>query len=189
MSDDFQHESVCSSDAVSATLEELQYTLGEGPCIDAHATSRPVLEKDLAQPDGPRWFAYTPPALEAGARAVFGFPMMIGAIRIGALSLYRDAPGALSDEQYANALIMSGVAAREVLAMQSNAPPDALAHELVAGTEFRLVFHQATGMVAAQLGVRITEAVIRLRAHAFVNDRRLTDVAADVVERRLRFSR
>ncbi|HYT39893.1 MAG TPA: GAF domain-containing protein, partial [Acidimicrobiia bacterium] len=82
--------SVCSSNPVSALIEELQYTLGEGPCVDAYRLDRPVIEPDLGVPGTPRWFAFTPPAVAAGARAVFGFPLQVGAVRLGALNLYRD---------------------------------------------------------------------------------------------------
>jgi GAF domain len=179
--------SVCSTNQVSALIEELQYTLGEGPCVDAYHEDRPVLEPDLADPDTPRWVAFTPPAVEAGARAVFGFPLQVGAVRLGALNLYRDRPGSLSEDQYADALVLAGVAARAVLAMQAQAPPGALAPELEAEANFRFVVHQASGMVAVQLGVSVGDALVRLRAYAFANERLVTEVAEDVVGRRFRF--
>src|SRR5687768_437202 len=82
MTGDTQQGSVCSSNAVSALIEELQFTLGEGPCVDAHMEDRPMLEVDLADPATPRWLAFAPPAVAAGARAVFGFPLRVGAVRI-----------------------------------------------------------------------------------------------------------
>jgi len=179
--------SLCSSNQVSALIEELQFTLGEGPCVDAYHEDRPVLEPDLAAPVTPRWVAFTPPAVEAGARAVFGFPLQVGAVQLGALNLYRDRPGPLSDDQYADALVLAGVAARAVLAIQAQAPPGALAPELEVEANFRFVVHQASGMVAVQLGVGVGEALARLRAYAFANDRLVTEVAEDVVGRRLRF--
>jgi hypothetical protein len=178
---------VCSTNLISALIEELQYTLGEGPCVDAYHVDRPVLEPDLADPETPRWVAFTPPAVEAGARAVFGFPLQVGAVRLGALNLYRDQPGSLSDHQYADALVLAGVAARAVLAMQAQAPPGALAPELDGEGNFRFVVHQASGMVAVQLGVGVGEALVRLRAYAFANNRLVTEVADDLVGRRLRF--
>jgi hypothetical protein len=50
----------------------------------------------------------------------------------------------------------------------------------------RAEIDQATGMLTEQLGVNITDAFVRLRAYAYVNDRQLTDVARDIVARRLR---
>ena len=183
---DTNQGSVCSSNPVSALIEELQFTLGEGPCVDAHRLDLPVVEADLANPDMPRWLGFAPPAVAAGARAVFGFPMRVGGARLGALNLYRDRPGPMSDDQYADALVLAGVAARAVLAMQAHAPPGALSTALEEGSNFRFVVHQASGMVAAQLGVSVAEALARLRAYAFGNDVLLTEVAEAIVARKLR---
>jgi GAF domain-containing protein len=179
--------SVCTTNAVSALVEELQFELGEGPCVDAHHQGRPVLEPDLAAPKITRWLAFTGPAVTAGVRAVFGFPLQVGVVRLGALNLYCDHAGSLTAEQHADALVMAGIAAQAVLLMQANAPPGKLALELEAGGNFQYVVHQASGMVAAQLGVSVGQALIRLRAYAFGNDRPLTEVAKGVVDRRLRF--
>jgi hypothetical protein len=103
------------------------------------------------------------------------------------MNLYRDHPGPMTDDQHADALVMANVAAQAVLALQSNASPGLLSGDLEASAEFQYVVHQASGMVAAQLDVNVAQALIRLRAHAFGNDRSLTDVARDVVARTLRF--
>jgi hypothetical protein len=187
MSGDVPRGSVCTTDEVSALIEQLQYDLGEGPCVDAYHHDRPVAEADLADPSVTRWLAFTGPAVEAGARAVFGFPLQVGAVRLGALNLYRDRPGPLTDEQHADALLMAGIAAQTVLMLQVDAPPDTVSVELATNADFRYVVHQASGMVAAQLDVTIGQALVRLRAYAFGNGRTITDVARDVVERRLRF--
>ncbi len=185
MTGDTQQGSVCSSNAVSALIEELQYTLGEGPCIDAHQEHRPVLEPDLANPATPRWFAFTPPAVAAGARGVFGFPLELGGVRLGALNLFRDRPGPMTDDQYADTLVLAGAAAQAVLTMQAHASPGALSKKLEEGADLRFVVHQASGMVAVHLGVSVGEALARLRAYAFANDVLLADVAEAIVARKL----
>ena len=81
---------------------------------------------------------------------------------------------------------MADVAAQAVLMLQANAPPGKLAAELEANADFQYVVHQASGMVAAQLDVSVGQALIRLRAYAFGNERPLADVAEDVVARELR---
>ncbi len=178
--------SVCTTNKMSDVIEQLQFALGEGPCVDAYLRDWPVLEPDLANPSTSRWPAFSPPAIEAGARAVFGFPLQVGAVRLGALNLCCDRPGPLSDDQHADALVMAGIAARSVLALQADAPPGALAAELEEGADFHYAVHQAAGMVAAQLEVSVGQGLVRLRAYAFGNGRPLTDVAKDVVERTLR---
>jgi hypothetical protein len=187
MTGDVPRGSLCTTDDVSDVIEQLQYALGEGPCVDAYRQDRPVSEPNLAEPDTLRWSAFTGPALDAGARAVFGFPLQVGAVRLGAMNLWRDRVGPLTDEQHADALVMADVAAQAVLVIQADAPPGELAAELEAGADFQYVVHQAAGMVAAQLEVSVGQALVRLRAHAFGNDRPLTHVAADVVARTLRF--
>jgi hypothetical protein len=186
MSGEVPWGSLCTTNAVSALIEDLQYTLGEGPCVDAYHQDRPVLEPDLAAPATPRWFAFTGPAVAAGVRAAFGFPMPVGAVRLGALNLYNDRPGPLTDEQHADALVMADLAAQAVLVLQADAPPGKLATELEAAADFQYVVHQAAGMVAVQLGISVGQALVRLRAFAFGNDRPLADVARDVVARHLR---
>jgi hypothetical protein len=186
MSGDIPRGSLCTTNAVSHLIEELQYTLGEGPCVDAYQQDRVVAEPDLADPATRRWVAFTPPALQAGARAVFGFPMRSGRVRLGALNLYRDRPGPLTDDQHADALVVADLAARWVLEAQAGAPPDAVAQELEIGADFHFAVHNAAGIVSVQQGVSVTEALIRLRAYTFSNDRLLADVAQDVIAHRLR---
>jgi hypothetical protein len=84
-------------------------------------------------------------------------------------------------------LVMADVVANWVLDTQASAPLGSVAGELERDADFHFVVHNAAGAVSVQLGVSVTEALIRLRAYAFGNDRLLRDVAEDVVARRLRF--
>jgi hypothetical protein len=185
-SDEAAQGSICATNELSAALERLQFEVGEGPCVDAYQAQRPVLEPDLKRAIA-RWPAFAPPAVDAGALAVFAFPLQVGAAHLGALQLHGQRPGGLSDEQHADALVMADVAAQALLVIQANAPTGRLAQELEAGGNFRYVVHQASGMVAAQLEVGVATALVRLRAYAFGNDQALEAVAASVVARSLRF--
>lgn len=82
-----------ASDPGAVVVQELQFQLGEGPCLDAWASMEPVLEPDLNAPARVRWPAFGTAGVQSGIRAVFAFPLGIGAIRIGVLVLYRDWPG------------------------------------------------------------------------------------------------
>jgi hypothetical protein len=177
---------LCTTDEVSQLIEELQYTLGEGPCVDAYQQDKVVAEPDLADPVTRRWPAFTPPALQAGVRAIFGFPLRVGTVHLGALNLYRDLPGPLTGDQHADALVVADVAARWVLEAQAGAPVDMVAEELEVSADFHFAVHNAAGMVSVQESISVTEALIRLRAFAFSSDRLLADVAQDVISRRLR---
>ena len=120
---------------------------------------------------------------------MFGFPLHIGSVRFGALNLYNDSPGELRGEQHADALGMADLVAQVTLLLQSNAEPGMISRELEHSTELHPIVHQASGMVAEQLGVSVRDAMARLRGHAFGNDRRLDEVARDVVAREHRLDR
>ncbi len=186
MSGDVPRGSICTSDDVSHLIEDLQYTLGEGPCVDAYRQDTVVNEPDLADSDTPRWFAFTPPALQAGVRAVFGFPLRVGTVRLGALNLYRNRPGPLGAEQHADALVLADLTARWVLETQAGAPDGAVAKDLEIGADFHFAVHNAAGIVSVQENISVTEALIRLRAFAYSQDRLVGDVAQDIIARRLR---
>ena len=174
-----------SSDAAMGVVEELQFTLGEGPCLDSYRLGRPVGEPALADPVTPRWPSFSPPAVDAGVQAIFGFPLQIGAIRLGALDIYSDRPGELTQAQVADALVMAEVVTHEILELQAGAPPEALASELDTTANLRTVVHQATGMLSVQLDIPMADALIRLRAYSYAEGRPVAEVATDIVERRL----
>ena len=121
MSLDRPQVSIGTTNSVSELIEELQYTLGEGPCVDAYEQGAPVLEPDLAEPLVARWTAFSPVAVKAGVRAIFGFPLSVGDLPIGALNLYRDRPGELTANQHADALLLASVAARAIISIEADA--------------------------------------------------------------------
>jgi hypothetical protein len=173
------------SDETSTRIEDLQFTLGEGPCVDAFNAGRPVIVPDLAGRECLlRWPAFTVAAVAAGARALFAFPLQMGAIRIGVLDLYRDRVGGLDKEELADALVFADIVTLLLLAEDHTEGADWRAY---ADHDQRAVVHQATGMVMAQLGGTIEAAFDRLRAYAYAGDRQLHVIADDVVNRRLRF--
>ena len=172
--------SLGASDARVGVIEDLQFTLGEGPCVDAYHARRPVLEPDLARRSD-RWSAFAGPAVAAGIRAVFGFPLQLGATRVGALDLYCDEAGELGPERLADALEVADLVTRTILALQAGAGPDGLAAEIDDAQAFRAVVHQASGMLAARHDISVGEGLARLRAYAFASERPINDVAYEVV--------
>jgi GAF domain/ANTAR domain len=181
---------VCATDDVSARIEDLQLTLGEGPCIDVSRTGAPVLVADLDEPgnvDVGRWPAFMDGASGAGVRAVFAFPLRIGTIGIGVMDLYRSTPGELSTIHQSMALRAAHDAGLAVLNVAVGRV-DAFADDLSSRSTYQLQVHQATGMVQVQAGVTTEEAFLLLRARAFSADRPLEAIATEVVERRLRFT-
>ncbi len=181
-------ETLFATDPTAELLEDLQFSLGEGACMDAAATGRPVWAPDMGDPDTTgRWPIYAAAVVtQAEVGAVFALPLQWGAINLGVLDLYRRAPGPLPAEQRRDAIGAADAAALMLLGMRTD-PGEGTAWDR--SWSSRAEIHQATGMVTVQLGVNSQDAFARLRAYAFAEQRMLGDVAADVVARRVTFYR
>lgn len=171
-----------ASSTSSAMIEELQFALGEGPCLTAFETRRPVLVPDLAHAAKTTWPAYAPAAYQHGVRAVFAFPLQVGVARVGALDVYRDVVGGLSTWTMSRALGYADAAMQTMLQAQQDGETGSLLGDTA---DSRFEVYQAQGMVMVQLGITADEALARIRAHAYALDRRLLDVAEDVIARRI----
>ena len=167
-------------------IEQLQFTMGEGPCLDAYALGRPVLTADLASASSSQWPGYASAAQEHGVQAVFAFPLQIGAVRLGALDMYRSTPGDLPGSELAAALLAADAAALSLLHLaDGNGRLPAGAEP---GATYQSQVHQATGMVVAQLGIPEADALALIRAHAYSHDQSVASSAHEVIGRRLTFS-
>lgn len=176
-----------ASDPLVARLEELEFTLGQGPCGDAYARGVPVFETDLLRRPPTGWPAFAAYAVGGGLHAVFSFPLQIGAARLGILALYQDHPGAQSDESSADSFVMADVITGTILDLHAGVPEDLLMTMLRDEGTYRAEVHQASGMISVQLQTSVGDALARLRARAFALDQPIGDIAADIVARRLRF--
>jgi GAF domain-containing protein/ANTAR domain-containing protein len=180
-----------SSGAPARMYDELQFTLGEGPCLDSITLKGPVLVSDLENLDDVRWPIYGPAMLSHRIRGVFAMPVLVAGEHIGALDLFRAQPGDLAAEHLAGAIVAAELAGVPLLDLMNddlqaaiNDPESNAWAELHALS--RAEVSQATGMLVAQLGVEPAEALVRLRAHAYATGRSSTDVARDILDRRLR---
>ncbi|MET0455149.1 MAG: GAF and ANTAR domain-containing protein [Mycobacterium sp.] len=179
-------EVLCASDEVAERVEWAQITLGEGPGLDAVRTGGPMLASDLWFPGG-QWPNFAPAAVENGVGALYAFPLEVGAIRVGVLDLYRDRPEALNAKDFAASVAVAELVTAILLTVgRTGRVDDTLGPWWDQPLSTREV-HQATGMIVAQLGVTAHEAFVRMQAFAFANGRMLTEVARDVVQRKLRF--
>jgi len=114
-----QHQVIVhGTDALCEELEDLQVTLGQGPCIESVETGRPVIVEELDGYVSEAWPRYADDALARGVGALFTFPINAGGVSVGALDLYRDAAGALSRQQFADAVILTEIASRSMLAQR-----------------------------------------------------------------------
>lgn len=181
MSQDGSHGVAASSDQRTRAVDDLQFTTGVGPCHDAFASRRPVLTADLDAGIADRWPGYTSGALEAGMRAVFAFPLHVGAAGFGVLDVYAAQPGPLDDEQLGMALTFAQVATEALLDGGLTSADGRLEASLETALDSRAEIHQAQGMLMISLRVGATEALARMRAYAFVHDRPLIDLAREVI--------
>jgi len=188
MTEDGTRGMCVASDPVSQHVDDLQFVLGEGPCMDAYDGRRPVLITDVEESAATRWPIYAPAAILGGVRAVFAFPLQIGGARLGVLDVFRQTTGPLSAEELADALTFTDVTVAAVLDRQQKVGDRDQADELASAVQRRAELFQAQGMVMVQLGVPLSEAMARLRAHAYAENRRIGDVARDVIARRLLFT-
>jgi hypothetical protein len=180
-----------ASGTTARLYDELQFTYGEGPCLDTVSTRQPVLVVDLADPRETRWPGYRPAMLAHQIRGVYAVPVVVGGQFAGALDLFRAEPIGLSDDILAGAVVAADLAELPVLDIISDhlqspvVDPDSDAWAELS-TLARAEVGQATGMLMAQLGVDSTVALVRLRAHAYATGRTASEVARDIVDRRLR---
>jgi hypothetical protein len=179
-----------SSGELSRRLDELQFTFGEGPCLDAVRQGAPVLVSDLDNAAEQRWPGFRGALLASGVKAVFALPVRIASDHIGALDLFCREPGSLETEAMSGGLLAAQLAAVPLLDLMTadvdwyGAGQGEDGWEQLASLE-RTEVYQATGMLIGALGVSSAEALVRLRAYAFSHDMTASEVAWDIVERRL----
>jgi hypothetical protein len=180
-----------ASDVAARLLDSLQFTAGEGPCLEAAQIMVPVLVADLHSQDEPRWPAFKDAAERAGVRAVFALPIRVGMIGLGALDLFRSTPGPLSAAQLTDALMVADAAAQILLDLVDESSTttgrgEPLAQWAQVASLSRAEVYQATGMIMAQLDLPPAAALVRLRAYAFANELTASEVAQLVTSRHLR---
>jgi hypothetical protein len=184
-------QTLFASDATAARLEELQFSLNEGACIEAATTGNPVFVTDLTEAvEVARWPVFAAAVIEqTDVRALCALPLRWGVTNLGVLDLYRRTPVGLDDAQRRDALAAADTAALMMWTLriepEAQDGGDSWLDPVIAG---RAEVHQATGMVMGQLDLNAADALARLRAHAFAHQRLLVDVAREVVARRLAFT-
>lgn len=172
---------VAGAEEHSVRVDELQFTSGEGPSHDAFELHRPVLASDLQSYEGERWPGYRAMAQDAGMRAVFAFPLQVGAAAFGVLTVYADHAGPLAREQLAIALTFAEVATAILLDDESMTPDGTLHPGVERVLGHRSEIYQAQGVVTVVLGVSLAEALARMRGYAYAHDQSLADVAAAIM--------
>ena len=179
-----------SSGQLSRTLDELQFTYGEGPCLEAVSQRKPILAPDLNDPGERRWPALAQAMLGHGIHAIFALPVTIASTPIGALDLFRHRSGPFDGEAMIAGVWAAGLAALPLLDLMTadtdwqKAADGRGNWEQLASLE-RVEVYQATGMIVAALGVSPADALVRLRAHAISRSLTASQVAYQILDRRL----
>ncbi|MFH8487731.1 GAF and ANTAR domain-containing protein [Streptomyces longisporoflavus] len=179
------NELLWATPGASTRLEDLQFTLGQGPGPEVALSGAAVVVPDLAAEPAARWPVLLPEVLALGIGAVFCLPLRLGEVCLGTMTLQRARPGPLAQTPMSDARIVTH--ALTAALVKDEQSWDAFAAAQDSSHFYRAAVHQATGMVSAQANVSVAEALIRLRAYAFQQGRSLLEVAEDVVARRVHF--
>lgn len=179
-----------ASGPAARAIDELQFTLGEGPCLDSVSGRSPVFVVDLADPDHRRWPAYSPAVLAYNIHGVFAIPVLVAGQCLGALDLFCVAPGVLSGAHLAGVVLVAELAEMAFLDLIGGDLHAAITDpDSSAWAELKVLSRaevgQATGVLVAQLHVEPAVALVRLRAHAYATGAAATAVARDIIDHRL----
>ena len=175
---------IASSSERSEALELLQSQAEEGPCFECYHRARSVVSQDLTADQG-RWPTFAPAAVEKGFGSVHALPMRVRDDTLGALNLFRARPGQITAEDLPVGQGLADVAAIAVVAQRAAHGTRDVVAQLQHALNSRVVIEQAKGMLAERDGIGVDAAFARLRAHARSRNRRLGDVARELVDDRL----
>ena len=168
-----------SSDAMRV-LELFELQAEEGPCLDCHRTGEPVTSPDLALAYD-RWPVFAPEAAASGFHAVHALPMRLRGTVLGALNLFHVEPGDMPAADVEAAQALADVATIAILQHRAVLEAQVVTAQLNHALNSRVVIEQAKGMVAERVGINMEQAFSALRSHARNHNRRLVDVADEVI--------
>jgi transcriptional regulator with GAF, ATPase, and Fis domain len=175
---------MASSSERSDTLELLQSQNSEGPCFECYHRGGPVFSEDLTA-DAGRWPAFGPAAVQSGFRSVQAVPMRVHCQTIGALNLFRSTAGRIPSQDMALGQGMADIAAIALLQERTVREARTVVDQLQGALSSRVMIEQAKGILAERAHISMHLAFSRLRAHARDHNRRLSDVAQELIDGRL----
>jgi hypothetical protein len=171
---------VAATNEATELVELFQIQNDEGPCLDCFRSGEQVLIPDLER-GGTPWPMFAPVARQAGFRAVNAFPLRLRDQVLGALNLFDAVAGRLEPADVVAAQALADIATIGLLQYRTISDARALARHLSAALESRIAVEQAKGVIAERLDLGMDEAFERLRGHARSRQRRLSEVAEEVV--------
>jgi GAF domain-containing protein len=174
---------IASSDERMRLLELFELQGAQGPCLDAFSSGRPV--QAGAADSRIRWPVFAPQASGAGFRVMCAVPLRVRANVIGALNLFRSSEEPFSRTEMDIAQAMAEMAAIGLIQERALRERNLLAEQLQVALKSRVVIEQAKGMLAEYLTVTVDDAFRMLRSYARDNNRKLSEIAGDVVDRKI----
>jgi GAF domain-containing protein len=171
---------MASSSEAMRVLEVLELQSEEGPCMDCYRTGQPIVNQELGTAGG-RWRRFAPEALAAGFHSAHALPMRLRGTVIGALNMFRVDEGALEDEDIVAAQALADIATIAILQNRATLQAQVVNEQLSRALNSRIVIEQAKGVLAERGSLDMEHAFALLRGYARANNRRLVDVAKDVI--------
>jgi GAF domain-containing protein len=171
---------VASADALGRLLDEQQYDIDEGPCLQAIRTEQIVAVDDLATET--RWDGYPARALAHGIAAVYSTPLMVRGQCLGALNLYARSPHPFTGDAKTIIAAFTNLTAAGIAGALRGAQDVTLTDQLRAALTSREVIDQAIGIIIGQQHCTPRQAFAVLRTISQTRNIRLSQVAMDLVE-------
>jgi hypothetical protein len=184
LGDPLGSQTIAASSPVALRVEEIQLDLGEGPGWEALRIGAPVLVPDLETASAPRWPMALNSIRATSVSGLFAFPMCVGPLALGCVDFTVRSMVTLTAADVTGVGTLADAAARRVLRRALSVSENG-GLEAPFGRYSRREIHQATGMIAAQLGLSVADASLILHAHAYAAGRSLQDVAQQVVAKTL----
>jgi GAF domain-containing protein len=175
---------MASSNEATRVLELFELQCEEGPCLDCYRTGAPIIAADLTRADG-RWPHFSVESLRAGFRSVHALPMRLRGTTIGALNLFGQAAGTFDEADSRAAQAFADVATIAILQNRALLAAQVVNDELQHALQSRVVIEQAKGVLAERASIDVEKAFTYLRSYARNHNRRLVDVALEVIDGRL----
>jgi len=175
---------MASSSERAEALELLQSQNEEGPCFECYQRGRPVYNEDL-EADRGRWPTFVPVALERGFGSVQALPMRVRGQTVGAMNLFRVSPGRIAEHDLQLGQGMADIAAIALLQERTVRESRSVVQELQSALNSRVIIEQAKGMLAERARIGVDAAFATLRSYARHRNRRLSDIARELIDGRL----
>jgi GAF domain-containing protein len=174
-----QAYTVTSSDALALKVDEFQYEGGTGPCLEALNAGQCVLVEDMQLET--RWNNYPAHAAAAGVASSLSLPLKVDGSSIGALNLYSRTPHAFDERLRQNFTVFAAQAAAALAMVLRQAHQDEISSQLEQALSSRTIIDQAIGILMAEQRSSAEDAFALLRSHSQNSNRKIRDLAADVI--------